>query len=89
MGTFGYAETSHLIAHTFNIFVMDQDWFTQCVNSEWVIVGLISYDTAHWYIYCKTYNINHTLLGNIIVDHSDLVGALPVGADPTTSSFST
>ena len=31
----------------------------------------------------------HTLVGNWIVDHSDVVGAPPVGAAPTTSSFST
>ena len=30
-----------------------------------------------------------SLLGNEIVDHSDVVGASPVGAAPTTSSFST
>ena len=34
-------------------------------------------------------NIIHTLVGNKIVDHSDEVGASPVGAAPTTSSFST
>ena len=34
-------------------------------------------------------NIRRTLLGNKIVDHSDVVGASPVGAAPTTSSFST
>ena len=33
--------------------------------------------------------ISRTLLGNIIVDHSDVLGASPVGAAPTTSSFST
>ena len=33
-------------------------------------------------------NISRTLEGNIIVDHSDVVGAPPVGAAPTTSSFS-
>ena len=32
---------------------------------------------------------NHTLVGNEIVDHSDVVGASPVGAAPTTYSFST
>ena len=41
----------------------------------------------------KTYrqvsNIRRTLEGNKIVDHSDVVGASPVGAAPTTSSFST
>ena len=39
--------------------------------------------------YCKTSNISRTLVGNKIVDHSDAVGASPVGAAPTTSSFST
>ena len=37
----------------------------------------------------KISNIRRTLLGNKIVDHSDVVGASPVGAAPTTSSFST
>ena len=39
--------------------------------------------------YHKTSNISRTLVGNKIVDHSDVVGASPVGAAPTTSSFST
>ena len=34
-------------------------------------------------------NIRCTLAGYEIVDHSDVVGASPVGAAPTTSSFST
>ena len=33
-------------------------------------------------------NIRRALIGNKIVDHSDVVGASPVGAAPTTSSFS-
>ena len=33
--------------------------------------------------------IRRTLVGNQIVDYSDVVGASPVGAAPTTSSFST
>ena len=37
----------------------------------------------------KTSNISRTLVGYKIVDQSDVVGALPVGAAPTTSSFST
>ena len=37
--------------------------------------------------YHKTSNINHTLAGNKIVDHSDVDKALPAGAAPTTSSF--
>ena len=39
--------------------------------------------------YRKTSNISRTLVGNKIVDNSDVVGALPVGAAPITSSFST
>ena len=42
--------------------------------------------------YIDTYrvpsNISHTLVGNKIVDHSDVVGTSPVGASPITSSFS-
>ena len=37
----------------------------------------------------KVSNISRTLVGKKIVDHSDVVGASPVGAAPTTSSFST
>ena len=50
--------------------------------------GLI-YSAAHINTYHKTSNISRTLVGNKIVDHSDVVGASPVGAAPTTSSFST
>ena len=39
--------------------------------------------------YHQVSNIRRTLVGNQIVDHSDVVGASPVGAAPTTSSFST
>ena len=42
---------------------------------------------------CKEYreisNISLTLVGNKLVDHSDVVGASPVGAAPTKSSLST
>ena len=41
------------------------------------------------YVYRKTSNIRRTLAANKIVDHSDVVGASPVGAAPSTSSFST
>ena len=44
---------------------------------------------ADFGMYRKTSNIRHTLVGNKIVDHSDVVGASPVGAAPTTSSFLT
>ena len=39
--------------------------------------------------YRQVSNISRTLVGNKIVDHSDVVGTSPVGAAPTTSSFST
>ena len=38
--------------------------------------------------YHQTSNINETLVGNTIVDHSDVVGPSPV-ADPATSSSPT
>ena len=39
--------------------------------------------------YCQVSNIRRTLVSNKTVDHSDVVGASPVGAASTTSSFST
>ena len=39
--------------------------------------------------YRQVSNISPTSVGNEIVGHSDVVGASPVGAAPTTSSFST
>ena len=41
-----------------------------------------------WY-YPQVSNIRHTLVGNEIADHPDIVEAWPVGAGPTTSSFLT
>ena len=40
-------------------------------------------------VYRKNSSISRTLVGNKIIDNSDVVGASPVGAAPTTSSFST
>ena len=39
--------------------------------------------------YRQVSNIRRTLVGNKIVDNSDVVGASPVGAAPTTSELST
>ena len=39
--------------------------------------------------YRRSSNIRRTIVSNKIVSHSDVVGALPVGAAPRTSSFST
>ena len=41
------------------------------------------------FIYCQAFNISHTWIANNLVDHSDVVGAPPVGAAPTTSSYLT
>ena len=38
--------------------------------------------------YRQTSNISRTSIGNKIVDHSDEVGASPVGVAPAASSFS-
>ena len=59
--------------------------YINAINPLWLVMhyGLQSSE------YCKTCNIRPTLVGNKIVDHSDVVGASPVGAAPTTSSFST
>ena len=39
--------------------------------------------------YRQASNTSRTLVGSKIIDHSDVVGASPVGAAPTSSSFST
>ena len=49
------------------------------INASWITFS----------IYHQTSNISRTLVGSIIADHSEVVGASPVGAAPTTSSFST
>ena len=40
-------------------------------------------------MYRQVFNISRTSVGKKIVDHSDAVGVSPVGAAPTTPSFST
>ena len=54
-------------------------------------------DTFYFYYICiilqcdyfQTSNIRCTLVGNELVDHSDVVGESPVGSAPTTSSYLT
>ena len=48
----------------------------------WVFFHLFLY-------YRQTSNTSRTLESNKLTDHSDVVGALPVGAAPTTSSLLT
>ena len=53
------------------------------------IVGVQKDRSAHGWNHRKTSDISRTFVGNKIVDNSDVIGASPVGAAPTTSSFST
>ena len=60
--------------------------------SHWIGLYLLMIYTViipPYDIYRQTSNISRTSVGNEIVDHSDVIGALPVGTVPTTSSFST
>ena len=56
------------------------------VKYEWIGMAVASFTNKD---YRKVSNISCTLIGNEIVDHSDVVGASPVGAAPITSSFTT
>ena len=69
-------------------------------NSNFIEVYSWEFNGEHRYVsicsdngfstkYRQVSNIRRTLVGNKIVDHSDVVGASPVGAAPTTSAFST
>ena len=73
----------------------------QKVEETWIFILISQFDTSQdlrfrvsfcfqlpEIINCQTSNISYTSVGNKIVDHSDVVGASPVGAAPTTSSFS-
>ena len=50
-------------------------------NNKWALIQVNHYR--------KVSNMRHTLVGNKIVDHWDVLGAAPIGAARTTSSFST
>ena len=68
---------------------------TQEIDNEFcrMQIEICIYINVTQYMFHTTYrqvpNIRRTFVGNKIVDHSDVVGASPVGAAPTTSSFST
>ena len=70
----GHQLLHHLSAHPCISICL---WVTQCH---------MQYSTD---INSQICNISHTLVGNKIVDHSDVGGASSVDAAPTTSSFST
>ena len=62
-------------------------WCIERYQRQWHLAVLPQY---HWYWYCcQTSNIRLPLVSNKLVDYSDVVGASPVGAAPTTSSFLT
>ena len=77
--------------------------FRLCLYFIWGLINFIQVDGSPLCIfhvivsdeigqkseYRQVSSIRRTLVGNQIVDHSDVVGASPVGAAPTTSSFST
>ena len=83
---------------SFVFFITSQNWDSTGV-SEWFSLTAFLRTTdiedkglfvlSHYIIYRKTSIIRRILVGNKIVDHSDVVGAPPVGAAPTTSSFLT
>ena len=68
-------------------------WKSQQSCSYTISIDSYWFNGAEWnkseMIYRKVSDIRCTLVGNKIVDHSDVVGASPVSAAPTTSSFST
>ena len=59
------------------------------VHGHWYGVFMGKYSCFYDEQYRIVSNIRRTLVDNKNVDHSDVVGASPVGAAPTTSSFST
>ena len=58
-------------------------------SASWLVIFLASQYFFTNREYHQVSNIRRTLVDNKIVDHSDVVGAAPIGAAPTTSSFST
>ena len=56
-------------------------------STFYYLYGECFYRNAFWCSiwYSQTSNIRRTSLGNTFVDHSDVVGASPVGAAPTAS----
>ena len=74
-----------------------RNWWQKWVSAEFVDDAVSKLYTSSTFVlqvilhqtYRKTSNISRTLVENKIVDHSDVVWASPVGAAPTTSSFST
>ena len=83
----------HLEWRQLNTFTLDWCLIKFDMKVFVILALFISLSLAHVAVIIKenrkTSNISRTIAGNKIVDHSDVVGASPVGAAPTTSSFST
>ena len=66
--------------HFANILMLKTGYFRRYWYAEALLAHILSDNLKP---------LRRTFLGNEIVDHSDVVGASPVGATPTPSSFST
>ena len=75
----------HSVSQFFKLRFDGLAWKNAWFHYSWTDV--ISFDSL--LNYRQVSNIRRTLVSNKPVDHSDVVGASPVGAAPTTSSFST
>ena len=69
-----------VVCHAFNVF----DGLFYC-NAYCHMIMI----NRNYCMYRQTSNLSRTLIGNKIVDHSDVVGTSPTAAAPTTSSFPT
>ena len=97
MTTAGAASDENFVKMT--AFLFQCPYYSQALFIKWVQcevhvgnvihVVLATVESAWPGDYRKTSNISRTLIGNSIVDNSDVVGAAPTGDAPTTSSFST
>ena len=56
--------------------------------ARFIQIGSINLSDCISFIYRQISYIRRILVGDKIVDHSDVVGASPVGTAPITSSFS-
>ena len=83
------SQTSHSWRHPIPRRKMSARYRECTVQHMWFYYHYVFWDCVFLDKYRQTSNIRHTLVGKKIVDHSDVFGASPVGAAPTTSSFST
>ena len=77
---FSYGQTNKQPNHTYNDKKHSVTTMSDCVY----VIYILTIPKYH-----QVSDMRCTLVDNYIVDHSDVLGASPVGAAPTTSSFST